>query len=137
MPNLVIFNGALGAAFVPSAPIFIAAREVPLDFVVTVTDPADVEWFMEFTAEDPTDAATLWRREIAEEDVGGGIVNMPKVVRRLRENGGAILAVGVHALTAQSIRTHGYCRVQSRVASGAASVQILAPLQDSTPAAPL
>jgi hypothetical protein len=119
---ITIFNAALGGAFVASQPILMQGERVSLDFDIAVTaGPCTVEWFLEFATGNPLAPGALWRREVAEEDIGGGVTNMPKVVRKLLENGGAGLAVGTHRLSAQAIRAHQFFRIQMRVALGAAS----------------
>jgi len=106
----------------------ITAEKVVLDFLATVTAVAAIDWFLEFTGDNPNDAAAVWSRELAEEDAGGGVVAMPKVVRTFKENGGANLAIGVHPMSCQFVRTHKSCRLQARVnavpAAGAASLLV-------------
>jgi hypothetical protein len=124
-----IFDSVLSTSFEPSEPFLIGGDKVTLDWAIEVTGAEDatarVEWYLEFTSADPNDAATLWYREPAEQNsVGTGDVAMPKVVRRWQENDGTDLAVGTHHLSAQMSRSHDFCRVQARVATGDASAQI-------------
>lgn len=128
MAAQVVFNRVLTGAFVAGTPFFITAEKVVLDFLATVTVLAAIDWFLEFTGDNPLSAAAVWNQELAEEDAGGGVVAMPKVVRTFKENGGANLAIGTHSLSCQFVRTHKYCRIQARVnavpAGGAASLQV-------------
>jgi len=125
----VVFNRALTGVFVAGTPFVMVAEKVVLDFLATVTALAAIDWFLEFTGDDPNDAAAVWNQELAEEDAGGGVVAMPKVIRTFKENGGANLAIGTHSLSCQFVRTHKCCRIQARVnavpAAGAASLQVL------------
>jgi hypothetical protein len=130
VPALVIFDAALDGTFRASVPFLIQGERIALDFeaIVGAPGPAQIEYFLEFASDNPTDVNARWYRETAEEDTGGGVVNMPKVVRILRENGGALLAAGTQLLSFQFVRAHRFGRVMSRVASGTASLRIEAPL---------
>lgn len=113
---IILLDAPLGAAFIPTTAFLMQGERETIDFDITVTaGPAKVEWFLEF-AQDPTNGP--WRREVAEEDVGGGVTHMPKVVRDFQETGGAGLAVGVHNLSTQHVRAHQFSRVQIRAAAG-------------------
>ena len=118
MPALVLFDGALNASFAGSSPVLLSAERLTLDFVLDIAAPASVQWYLAFTSDDPNSPSTIWRQEIAEEDVGSGVVNMPKVIRTFQENGGAVLAAGQQAFTAQFVRSHNFCKVFVRVVSG-------------------
>lgn len=89
-----------------------------LDFDLTVTVLANVEWYLEWTSDSPNDASARLRREVAEEDIGGGVVRMPKVVRNFQENGGAALAAGTHRLNCQFVKEGQFFRIQIRAQAG-------------------
>lgn len=120
-----LFNAALGAAFIPSSALLISGTKVALDFQLTVTTLAQIEWYPEFASDAP--ATAIWHREVAEEDIGNGDVRMPKAIRRFTEFGGTLLASGTHNLSVQLERTHQIFRIQMRIVTGAASVQVWAP----------
>lgn len=130
--SVELFNGALGAAFAPTRYLLLSGERLALDFDITVAGaPATVEWFMEFTSQNPSDPATSWHREVAEEDIGGGVTHMPVVVRDF-----AALAAGTTRLSAQFIRAHDFVRLQMRAAVGAVpNLAVTAPF-GSQPAAP-
>lgn len=132
MSTIELFNANLGPAFQPSAAFMIPVDRVVLFFDLTVAapGPAEVEWYAEFSdgvvAQPP--AAWIWRREVAEEDTGNGVVNMPKVVRTMQENGATTgLAAGEHNLDADLVRRGPFCRIQMRAASGAAAAVVSTP----------
>jgi hypothetical protein len=121
--SATLFKGPLTGSFVPSTAMLMQGDRVSLDFsLVTVGVTTAVEWYMEFG-----DTPACGFRETAEEDVAGGVVGMPKVVRTFRENGGALLAAGTSKMTVQFVRKHQFVRLQLRVASGAATATITAP----------
>ena len=98
---------------------------VSLDFLFTIlTAATGIVWYQEFTDGDPNATATTWYREVAEEDTGGGVVNIPVVVRRFRTNGAVItdLPAGTHALSAQFVRKHKYFRAQMAFVAGGGTV---------------
>ena len=99
------------------------AERMTFDFEFTVAaGGSTVEWYMEFTSENPNAPTTRWKREVAEEDIGGGVVHMPNVVRDF------VLLAGAAARSCQFVRAHRFCRLQIRVSAGAAtSVRIDAP----------
>lgn len=117
--GLVLFDGRLTDSFAGSVPVLLSAERLTVDFVIDVTAEAVVQWYLAFTPDDPNAQGAIWRQEVAEEDVGNGVVHMPKVIRDFTENGGAALAVGQHAFTCQFIRSHNIARVYVRVSSGA------------------
>ena len=118
--SIQIFNGNLGVNFAPTRAFLLASEKITVDFLVTVTvGPAVIEWYLEYGSMNPNDPAAEWLREVAEEDVGNGVVYMPKVVRRLTDNDNALhqLAQGTHYLSAQMMRAHQLCRLQVRMAA--------------------
>lgn len=125
MPATTIFNGALTNAFQPSRAIMVSSERVVLDFLLSVANVAGgvtarIEWYPEFTWDNPNSAAARWFRETAEDDVGDGDIEMPKTARHFEEVGGADLALGTHSLDGQFKRSHDFCRIQIRVAAGGA-----------------
>lgn len=115
---ITIFDAPLTTSFQASSPVLMQDKHVALDFLIVVTVLAAVEWFLEFTGEDPNAAASQWYREIAEEDNGGGQTDMPIAVRTFRAAGGTNLPAGTHPLDAQFQKVHKFFRVQIRAASG-------------------
>jgi hypothetical protein len=118
MAPLILFNYMpLTANFQPSSSILIKSDTVVLDFDLIVPGPgtAKVEWYPEFTFENPLDASTVWYRESAEEDIGNGDVRMPFSIRRFSTNGAdADLPAGTYHVDVQFKRIHAFCRVQIR-----------------------
>jgi hypothetical protein len=113
--GVVLFKKPLTASFVPSDPLLISGNEITLGFeIVVTTAPAGIEWYLEFS-ESP---AGPWYREIAEEDIGLGVVRTPTVVRTFMDNGAATLAIGTHRLDAELRRRRQIARVQLRLAAG-------------------
>jgi hypothetical protein len=111
----ILFNAALTGAFQATdafAPGEDGAR-VTLLFDLTVSVAAKVEWYLELS-----DDASTWRREVAQEDQGAGVVDMPEVVRNFQKNGGGVLAAGSHGISVELVRQAPYARVQIRAASG-------------------
>ena len=101
----------------------VGAANISLDFLFEIiTAATGVLWFLEYTDADPNVAATQWFREVAEEDTGGGAVDMPVVERRFRANGGADLGVATHGLSVQFVRKHEYYRVQVAIAAAGGAV---------------
>lgn len=125
MSVLELFNGAAAAAFTPSKPFLISGERTTLDFLFTLPAPgATLEWFLEFTSDDPNAAAARWAREVAEEDVGGGVTNMPLVLRNFAG------IVNDEKRSCQFVRAHRFCRVQFRLAAASPAIDnvtILAP----------
>jgi len=106
-----LFNGLLSGAFQPTKPFLIAADKVTLDFFIAAPfSPAKTEWYLEFTSDDPNMLTARWAREVAEEDVGGGVTHMPPVVRDFPDAG---------FFSNHFVRQHHYVRVQIREVSGA------------------
>ena len=115
-----VFSGALGAGFAAGTPFFLYQDNtyVVLDFEAVVTVAASIEWFLEFTSGNPNDVGAEWYQETAQEDAGGGVVGMPKVLRTLQANGGGTLAAGTHRVSTQFVRKHLYARIQVRQSAG-------------------
>ena len=125
--SVQLFNSNLTNAFQPTQPILMVGDTLTLDFTFTVTGGVgtSVAWYLEFSS-DP--AATLWAREIAEEDAGAGVVAMPLVIRTLQTNGAGTFAAGTYAVSAQLLRKHLYARLQIRAPVGTISnMSIVAP----------
>jgi hypothetical protein len=128
--SVVLFpGGALAAAFAPSAPFVLVGDRITIDFTIGVTVPGLVEWFMEFTEENPVTTAE-WFREVAEEDQGGGITEMPIVIRRLAASSPGAppfvnLAAGTHRITTQFVRHHQIARIQARAAGTATMLAVV------------
>lgn len=128
--SMELFNSVLGATFAPSRAFMIQGERATLDFLVEVTGEtlAKIEWYFEFTSEDPNDPDAIWYRELAEQNTAGsGTTNMPKVVRVFQERDGTLLAAGEHALDAQCTRAHNFTRIQIAVTQGTASAVVRAP----------
>ncbi len=114
-------------AFVASVAELIKGERLVIDFTVVVSGSAtEVRFFLEFAEDDPNAAATIWRRELAEEDQNNGVVQMSKVIRTFKENGGANLAVGTHEMSISLIREHKFVRLQAGIVSGAGTATMTA-----------
>jgi hypothetical protein len=133
--EIVLFNAAAPVAFAPSKPLLMSADKFTVDFDIVVPaagGPSKLEWFLEFATDDPLDAGTRWAREVAEEDVGAGVTDMPDVVRNF-----SALPDGTSHKSAQFIRAHRFVRIQLQLAAGLISqVTIRAPF-GVTPARPV
>jgi hypothetical protein len=126
---LTIFNAALGAAFAPSRPFLLNGDKLVFDFDIVVAAGPDavIEFFEEFASDNPLDPNTRWYRQTAEEDIGGGVVHMPIVVRDFQKNGTGPLPPGTHRLSVPLVRTHHFCRLQIRITAGFATANIVVP----------
>jgi hypothetical protein len=120
-----IFDAALTTTFQPSQPIQFVAEKITIDFEAVITQATTrVLWYFEYTDGDPTSAGTntLWFRETAEENQGGGNVAMPVATRWLAVQGSnnqpAPLPVGTHRMSMQFLRSHRYYRIQTAVEAG-------------------
>jgi hypothetical protein len=120
--STLIFNGLLTANFQSSQPILVPAKEIVLDFLLTIPNGGvNVQWYFEFTkGVDDNDQPLpmlnwVWYRETSEGDIGNGDVRMNEVIRRFSIQGSdAVLTAGVHALDAQFDRVHAFARIQIR-----------------------
>ena len=111
----VIFNAALTASFQPSRPIIIVAEKVVLDFklVINSRSAVQVQWYPEFTMDNPASPTAEWYRETAEEDLGNADARMPPSIRRFSTQGAdADLPTGTYYFDTQFKRTHGFVRIQ-------------------------
>jgi hypothetical protein len=126
--SAILFQGPLTAQFQPTKCFMITATEPVFDFEIVVSGSTTVvQYYLEFS---PTqDANGKWYREIAEEDVGGGVVNMPAVVRTLLDNAGSNLPVGMHRFDAEFKRRHQFIRLQL-MSPGTATCIITAPFAE-------
>ena len=132
---VTLFNSMLGANFVPTLPLLIAGEKVVLDFQLIVTAAtAKIEWYPEFTSDNPFAVTTIWYRETAEEDIGNGDVRMPISIRRFSNQGADTnLATGTYYLDAQFRRSHNFTRIQIR---GTGSVAVVIAPFGEIPSAP-
>lgn len=120
------------ADYAISAPFVIVGQRISIDFTAVVTTPGPIDWFFEFTEENP--ATTVeWFRELAEENTGGGVTEMPLVVRTLRTEGLAYanLPAGTTRVAAQFERHHKIGRIRARMRSGAASLRAVVVFGDA------
>lgn len=126
--SIELFNAALPvspAAYAQTSAFHIEGERFAVDVELTVGTAGPVDFYLEYSEENPSSGR--WFREIAEEDQGGGVTEMPLVVRTLRAEGSpfANLAAGTHRVTLQFIRTHKFGRINMRMRSGAASARIV------------
>jgi hypothetical protein len=122
--SVTIFNKRLTSSFQPSLALMLSASEVTLDFHLVVAAVAGtVQWYLEFSA----DPAGRWSREVAEEDVGLGVVKMPEVIRTFMDNNGATLAIGTHDLDVEFRRRQQFVRIQLRDTTGTTDATVVAP----------
>lgn len=125
---LIYENEILTAADVASKTVMLPGERLTLDFTLVVdaaAAPAQVNWFIEYSRDNPLAVAPLpvYFREVAEEDVGSGVVNMVRVLRTFRLNGGALLPEGTHRFTLMFIRHHKIIRLQASLV-GAGEVRL-------------
>ena len=119
-----MLKATLTGSFQPSAPVLLVANQLTLDWDITASSgPTTLEWYLEFAS----DPAGPWRREVAEEDAGKGVVSMPEVVRTFANNNGTALADGSYGYEMQFVRQAALARVQVAVAAGAAVVTVSSP----------
>lgn len=131
---VTLFKKALTGSFVASGYTMIAGEKLTLDFDFTTSGgPSTIDWYIEF-ASDPINGP--WRREVAEEDGGMGVVSMPKVIRTFADNGGTQLTDGAHSLSAQFRRQAAFARIQSRITAGACASFVVTDPNGSQPSAP-
>jgi len=106
-----------------SQPLMLVGGVLTLDFMlVTTSGPSTVTFYLEFSEDNKT-----WYREVAEEDAGKGVVQMPKVVRTITDNNSTTLADGTHLVSCQFTRQAQFARVQAAVAVGACVMSLSAP----------
>lgn len=121
MPALELFNETLTGSFAPSKPFTIVNGLAVLDFALEISSPGTiVEWYFELTSEAPDTA--VWFREVSEESPSAGVVLLSPLVRRF-ENLSADVQLDV-----QSAKAHDFCRIQIRVAVGAAVATVSTPI---------
>lgn len=115
MDVLTLYDAPLGGAFTATRSFLMIGEKATVDFLFAqAVGPATIEWYLEYTSDNPLLPSAVWRREVDEEDVGAGIVHMFDVVRDFTGIVGA--AVGK---SAQCVRAHHFIRVVMRVAAGA------------------
>lgn len=130
---VVLFKKALTGSFVASGFTMIAGEKLSLQFdFITTGGPSTIEWYIEY-AGNPTTGP--WRREVAEEDAGQGVVSMPKVVRTFADNAGTDLADGTHNLSTQFRRQESFARIQARITAGACASFVVTDPNGSQPSA--
>ncbi len=106
----------LTVAFQATQPLIIDDKELSLnfDFTVPAGDPR-VEFYPEYTDDNPFLAPARWRREVSEELIGNGDVRMSLVIRRFATNGAdANLPAGAYNLNVQLRRAGQFVRLQLR-----------------------
>lgn len=131
---VVLFKKALTGAFVASGYTMLAGGILTLDFdFATTGGPSTIEWYLEF-ASDPINGP--WRREVAEEDAGMGVVSMPLVIRHFADNAGTQLTDGTYGISTQFQRQEAFARVQSRITAGACGRFNIIDPNGTQPAAP-
>ena len=121
MSNVVLLNAVNlpGNAFVASQPVMLERDWLTIDFTIVVaTGVTQVQFFPEFTGENPNAVATAWFRQVVSDDGAGGLVNMAKTVNVFQENNGNNLAVGTHLLSVQLLVRHMFARIQAGIVSG-------------------
>lgn len=122
---ITIFSKSLSSSFQASSPFVITSGEFALDFEIVVgTGPAQVQWYLEFSSS----PSGNWYREVAEEDASKGVVSMPAVVRTFADNNATTLPVGTWRFDTEFRRKQQLCRVQMKIAAGAARAKIDVPI---------
>lgn len=127
--TLKLFEADCQTTYHESKAFLINADAVTLDWNIVVTaGPSLVEWYMEFTSDNPLSSSATWYREVAEEDGGNGVTLMPEVTRKFTSNGVSTgLTAGTHNLSTQLIRKHRYVHLKIRCNTGRATVTVVAP----------
>lgn len=125
-----IFNAPLTAAYQASLPIVVSDDIVILDFKIVIpVGTVRVQWYLEFTSDNPFDTAASWYREVSEEDIGNGDVRMPLAVRRFSTYGAdADLPAGTYRFDVQLRRVHDFCRIQ--ILGNGATATVVTPVND-------
>ena len=127
-PPVTIFDAALTAAFQSSQPVVVSNDIVILDFTIVIAvGTVRVQWYLEFTSDNPFDPNAAWFREVSEEDIGNGDVRMPVAIRRFSTFGAdADLGVGTHRFDVQLKRVHNFCRI--KILGNGATAKVIAPV---------
>lgn len=124
MASVILLKATLDGSFQPSAPVLLVANQLTLDWDITASSgPTTLEWYLEFAS----DPAGPWRREVAEEDAGKGVVSMPAVVRTFANNNGTALTDGDYGFEMQFVRQAALARIQACVTAGAAVIAVSSP----------
>jgi hypothetical protein len=112
----------LGAGNTASKGLLVTSGAVTLDFLLACSGgPSTVTFFLEFSEDN-----IKWFTEVAEEDGGGGVVLMPKVVRTFADNNGVSIADNpAFAVSCQFTRRAPFVRVQMAVSAGVCVVTSL------------
>lgn len=117
----------LGASPTPSRALLITGGVLTLDFLIAVTGPATITFFLEFS-ENATATSGDWSAEVAEENAGKGVVLMPKVVRTFADNNSTAVATNAaFAVSCQFTRQAPFARVQAAVSAGTAVMTLTTP----------
>ncbi len=134
---LTLFDAVPGSGFAPTQPFQVSADRVILNWTAVVTVAAGIQWYLEFTDENPIDPNTVWNREVAEEDVGSGVTHMPLVVRDFQNfSNGLGLPVGTTGISTNFVRQANFIRAQIKLASGTVTrLKVTVPF-GSSPAVP-
>jgi hypothetical protein len=124
----VLFDAALTASFQASAPVTVSEDIAIFDFTITIAvGTVRVQWYLEYTSDNPYSPTAIWYRETAEEDIGNGDVRMPSAIRRFSTFGAdADLGVGTYYFDVQLKRVHDFCRI--RIAGNGAYAKVVAPV---------
>lgn len=131
---VTLFKKALTGNFQASGYTQISAERLTLDFDFTTSGgPSTLQFYLEF-ASDPINGP--WRRELAEEDTGKGVVSMPEVIRTFATNNATDLADGAHHFSTQFRRQEAFARIQSRITAGTCAQFVVIDPFGSQPAAP-
>ena len=131
--SLTIFKGSLTSGFQASDPVTLKSQALTLlwDISATDADVTDVDFYLEYTDENPLDANTIWYPEVDEQDTGDGEVTMSLVLRTFQLNGGASLPLGSYRASTLFTRKAQFARVQVRVSDGAANLTLKDPFSDN------
>lgn len=128
--SLQLFKKLLTTSYVASSPIAIDSDDLTLFFDLTLSGgPTTVDFYLEYTDDDPTDSATTWRQEVDEVDVAGAVTH--NIVTRTF----GALADGTYNLALQFTRRAPYARLQIKGSVGGGLAIVTAPF-GSKPQAP-
>lgn len=128
MPSTTILDASLSTSYTPSPPFIIVARGIDLAFRLLVTGSADaeVQWYFEFSDGTPKISQAEWFQEVAQ-NVAGGHVSMPAVVRTFYRADGSKLAPAAdpYRFSANFERGQKIARIQMRALTGAVKATVI------------
>lgn len=125
---MTLFKKALTTGYVMSQPLAIDSDDLTLFFTMVLSGgPTTVDFFLEYTDENPNDSASTWYQEVDEVDNGTGGVTHNIVTRTF-----GALADGSYNLALQFTRRAQYARIQIKADVAGGLATIIAPFGSRT-----